>query len=63
MRELDTNGLRLCEYQGKLFEESASRFPCSTKVFLRRFYYLLDKIFIVKIKSDLKAIFKAYPLY
>ena len=39
MRELDTNGLRLCEYQGKLFEESASRFPCSTKVFLRRFYY------------------------
>ena len=46
MRELDTNGLRLCEYQGKLLEESASRFACSTKVFLRRFYYskLLEKL-------------------
>ncbi|MFA6675708.1 MAG: hypothetical protein WCS49_02410 [Bacilli bacterium] len=39
MRELDTNGLRLVEFQGKLFEESVIRFECSTKVFLRRFFY------------------------
>ena len=39
MREFDNNGLRLAEYQAKLFEESISYFECSTKVFLRRFYY------------------------
>ena len=48
MRSLDTNGLRLCEYQAKLFESSVDRFDCSTSVFLRRFYYsnllaILDK--------------------
>ena len=48
MRTMDTNGLRLCEYQAKLFELSIERFECSTSVFLRRFYYsdlltLLDK--------------------
>ena len=39
MRTLDTNGLRLCEYQAKLFEASVDRFDCSTSIFLRRFYY------------------------
>ncbi len=48
MRSLDTNGLRLCEYQAKLFETSVDRFTCSTNIFLRRFYYsnlltILDK--------------------
>ena len=48
MRTLDTNGLRLCEYQAKLFEASVDRFNCSTNIFLRRFYYsnllsILDK--------------------
>lgn len=46
MRDFDTNGIRLCEYQGKLFEASVDRFNCSTSVFLRRFFYsdLLEKI-------------------
>ena len=46
MREFDTNGLRLCEYQAKLFEASVDRFDCSTSVFLRRFFYskLLEKL-------------------
>ena len=48
MRILDTNGLRLCEFQAKLFEASVDRFDCSTSIFFRRFYYsnllaILDK--------------------
>lgn len=48
MRKFDSNGLRLAEYQGKLFEMSCEYFNCSTKIFIRRFYYsklskLLDK--------------------
>ncbi|MCI1244520.1 MAG: hypothetical protein LKG11_00970 [Bacilli bacterium] len=39
MREFDANGLRLAEFQGRLFEKSADVFDCSTKVFLRRFFY------------------------
>ena len=39
MKKLDINGLRLCEYQGKLFEASVDRFDCSTALFMRRFYY------------------------
>lgn len=44
MREFDTNGLRLAEYQGKLFELSTKECECSSNVFLRRFCYssLLD---------------------
>ena len=46
MREFDSNGLRLAEYQGKLFEYSYDYFECSTKIFLRRFLYsnLLKKL-------------------
>ncbi len=36
MREFDTNGLRLAEYQGRLFELSRD-LDCSTAIFLRRF--------------------------
>ena len=46
MKQLDSNGLRLCEYQGKLFEHSFDYFKCSSAIFLRRFYYsnLLKKL-------------------
>lgn len=46
MKQLDSNGLRLCEYQGKLFERSFDYFKCSSAIFLRRFYYsnLLKKL-------------------
>ena len=37
MREFDLNGLRLAEYQAKLFEYSVDRFECSSSIFLRRF--------------------------
>ena len=48
MREFDTNGLRLAEFQGKIFEASCDYFECSTNVFLRRFLHsdllkILDK--------------------
>ena len=33
---LDKNGLLLCEYQAKIFEES-TKLNCSSKIFLRRF--------------------------
>lgn len=36
MRELDHNGLLLCEYQAKLFEKSLD-LECSTPIFMRRF--------------------------
>ena len=39
MKKLDTNGLRLAEYQGKLFELSAIYCKCSTNIFMRRFFY------------------------
>ena len=39
MREFDLNGLRLAEYQAKLFEQSAKKLECSTAIFLRRFMY------------------------
>ena len=39
MRKFDNNGLRLAEYQGKLFEESHDFFECSTSIFMRRFLY------------------------
>lgn len=39
MREFDLNGLRLAEYQGKLFEASAQQLECSSAVFLRRFLH------------------------
>ena len=39
MREFDLNGLRLAEYQAKLFEASVDRFNCSTAIFLRRFLH------------------------
>lgn len=38
MKKLDVLGAKLCTYQGKIFEESANRFMCSSKIFLRRFY-------------------------
>lgn len=37
MREFDVNGLRLAEYQAKLFELSAKKLNCSSPIFIRRF--------------------------
>ena len=37
MRDFDTNGLRLAEFQASLFEASVKRYDCSSKIFLRRF--------------------------
>lgn len=39
MREFDENGLRMCKYQGALFEKSLVKTECSSPVFLRRFMY------------------------
>lgn len=39
MREFDINGLRLAEFQGKLFEKSTLYFEGSTLIFLRRFLH------------------------
>jgi len=36
MREFDSNGLKLCEYQAELFELSYD-LDCSSKIFLQRF--------------------------
>lgn len=38
MREFDLEGLRLAEYQGKIFEAS-SNLECSTAIFMRRFLH------------------------
>ena len=39
MKDFDKNGLRLAEFQGQLFEDSAKRRKYSSPVFMRRFYY------------------------
>ena len=39
MREFDTNGLRLAEFQGKVFEASYDYCECSTAIFMRRFLH------------------------
>lgn len=38
MREFDENGLRIAEFQAKIFEKSVELLDCSTKIFLRRFF-------------------------
>ena len=37
MREFDLDGMRCSDFQGKLFEQSVTRYNCSSKIFLRRF--------------------------
>lgn len=39
MKEFNIIGLRVCEYQGKLFEASTKKLKCSSKIFLRRFIH------------------------
>lgn len=39
MREIDDYGLRVCRYQGNLFQESLNYTECSSPIFLRRFMY------------------------
>lgn len=39
MKEFDNNGLRLAEFQARLFEESLNFFNCSSLVFVRKFLY------------------------
>lgn len=39
MRKFDTNGLKLAEFQGLLFQESTTNFNCSSHIFLRRFLH------------------------
>lgn len=38
MRKFDHNGLLIAEYQGKLFEKS-EELPCSSPIFIRRFFH------------------------
>ena len=37
MRKIDSLGLKLCSFQGKLFEESIIQCECSSRIFARRF--------------------------
>lgn len=37
MKKLDFNERKLCQIQGKLFEESVGRLECSSLIFIRRF--------------------------
>lgn len=39
MKKIDSNGLFLMNYQGKLFEESMVYLSCSSKIFIRRFLH------------------------
>ena len=39
MREFDEYGLKICSYQGRLFQESLTMTRCSSPIFLRRFMY------------------------
>ena len=37
MKKLDFNERKLCQLQGKLFEESLDKTHCSSLIFIRRF--------------------------
>ena len=39
MKVFDDYGLKMCKFQGKLFEESIEKTECSSPIFLRRFMY------------------------
>lgn len=39
MREFDLNGIRLAEYQARLFEMSTTLLNCSSPIFIRRFLH------------------------
>ena len=39
MRELDKLGTMICSYQADIFSSSLNKTQCSSKVFLRRFFY------------------------
>ena len=46
MREFDLNGLRIAEFQAKIFERSLEYFSCSSPIFIRRFLHsnLLERL-------------------
>ena len=58
MREFDTNGLRLCEFQARIFEESVDRFSCSTIAFLRMF---INSDFLIRLDKNMSALFPLDP--
>ena len=37
MKKLDFNERKLCQIQGKIFEESVDKVECSSLIFIRRF--------------------------
>ena len=37
MKKLDFNERKLCQIQGKIFEESIDKVECSSLIFIRRF--------------------------
>ena len=39
MKELDSNGSKLCSYQAAIFSASIDELDCSSAIFLRRFYH------------------------
>lgn len=63
--KLDNNGIILCKYQARIFEDSLSKLSCSSKIFLRRFihsrftYSILDKNNSNEISGDTNDCFRA----
>ena len=39
MKNMDSNGLKICSFQAALFERSVSHLNCSSKIFVRRFMH------------------------
>ena len=37
MKKMDNYGLKLCRFQGELFQKSIDEAECSSKIFIRRF--------------------------
>ena len=63
MREFDTNGLRLAEFQAKLFEAATLTKSCSSAIFLRRFLHSNLLIQMDKNESALISLDPNYGLY
>ena len=58
MRKIDSYGLKLCKFQGELFQASLTETNCSSKIFIRRFM-LSD---LAKRMDSYGFLFEAYDL-
>ena len=59
MKEFEYDGRKCSDFQGKLFEQSVTRYNCSSKIFLRRF--LKSDVLTYLDKNTVDSIYWSVP--